>query len=87
MLWLVRTKRIVAVDGNLPQVLVKYLDMTSPDHSDIYGDYEICPLEPDQAGRMRQVCISSATRLVVQDRARVRPPVRLLATWPTLQRK
>ena len=87
MLWLVGTKRIVAVDGNMPEVLAKYLDMTSPDHSDIYGDYEICPLELDQPGRMRQACVSSATRLVVQDRARVRPPIRLLATWPTLQRK
>jgi len=83
MLWLVGTKRIVAVDnGEMPKVLWRYLDMTSPDHSDIYGDYEICPLEADQPGHMRRVCISGASRLVVQDRDRSRPPVRLLSTWP-----
>jgi hypothetical protein len=76
MLWLVGTKRIVAVDnGEMPRILWKYLHMTSPDHSDVYGDYEICFLESDQRGHMRRVCISGATRLVVQDRDRLRPPV------------
>src|SRR3954469_9262679 len=47
MIWLVGTKRIVAVsDTEIPSTLGKYLDMTSPDHSDIYGDFEICPLGP-----------------------------------------
>jgi hypothetical protein len=88
MLWLVGTKRIVAVDnGEMPRVLWRYLDMTSPDHRDIYGDYEICPLEADQPGHMRRVCISGASRLVVQDRDRSRPPVRLLSTWPNTNGK
>jgi hypothetical protein len=88
MLWLVGTKRIVAVDNReMPKMLWKYLDMTSPDHSDIYGDYEICPLEPDRPGHMRRVCISGASSLVVQDRGRSRPPLRLLSTWPKANRK
>jgi hypothetical protein len=83
MIWLVGTTRIVAVDNaEMPDVILKYLDMASPDHSDIYGDYEICPLEPDRPGNMRLVCVSSASRLVVQDRERSRPPVRLLSSWP-----
>jgi hypothetical protein len=88
MLWLVGTKRIVAVDNaEMPKVLRKYLDMTSADHGDIYGDYEICPLEPDRGGQMRRVCISGASMLVVQDRDHLRPPLRLLVTWPTTHRK
>jgi hypothetical protein len=83
MIWLVGTKRIVAVDNTeMPDTLLKYLDMASPDHSDIYGDYKICPLESDRPGYMQSVCVSSASRLVVQDRDRSRPPVRLLSTWP-----
>ncbi len=66
----------------MPRMLLKYLDMTSPDHSDVYGDYEMCPLEPDRPGGMGHVCVSGASRLVVQDRERSRPPVRLLPTWP-----
>jgi hypothetical protein len=83
MIWLVGTKRIVAVDNaGMPDQLWKYLDMASPDHADIYGDYEICPLERDRPGNMRRVCVSSASRLVVQDRERSRAPIRLLFTWP-----
>ena len=82
MIWLVGTKRVVAVNKGMPEMLLKYLDMASPEHSDIYGDYEICPLERDRPGYMRSVCVSSASRLVVQNRDRTRPPIRLLATWP-----
>ena len=83
MIWLVGTQRIVRVDQTeIPAMLEKYLSMTSPDHSDVYGDFFICPLEPDKAGHMRSACVAGATRLVVQDRDRSRPPVRLLSTWP-----
>ena len=76
-------EEIVAVDNTqMPDALLEYLEMTSSRHSDIYGDYEICPLERDRLGHMRSVCVSSGSRLVVQDRERKRPPVRLLATWP-----
>ena len=88
MIWLVGTKRIMAVAlPEIPAMLEKYLYMTSPDHSDVYGDFEICPLEPDRPGHMRSACIVGATRLVVQDRARSRPPIRLLSTWPPAERQ
>ena len=83
MIWLVGTSRIVAVhETQIPPLLEKYLSMTSPDHGDVYGDFDICPLEPDRPGHMRSACVSGATRLVVQDRERSRPPLRLLSTWP-----
>jgi hypothetical protein len=63
-------------------VLWKYLAMTSADYSDVYGDFEIFPLGPDLPGHMRPGCVAGATRLVVQDRERTRPPLRLLSTWP-----
>jgi hypothetical protein len=83
MIWLVGTKRIIGVhQTQIPAMLGKYLDMTSPDHSDVYGDFEICPLEPDHEGHMRSACVAGAARLVVQDRERSRPPIRLVSTWP-----
>lgn len=82
MIWLVGTSRIVGVDNEVPEMLLKYLDMTSSEHRDIYGDYEICPVEPDRPAHMRRVCVSNARQLVAQDRDRARPPVRLLVTWP-----
>ena len=83
MIWLVGTNRIVSVqETQIPALLGTYLSMTSPDHSDVYGDFDICPLEPDRSGHMRATCVAGATRLVVQDRERSRPPIRLLSTWP-----
>ncbi|HUF48477.1 MAG TPA: hypothetical protein VMM93_11725 [Vicinamibacterales bacterium] len=67
----------------LPAAIRKYLDMTSPDHSYIYGDFDICPVEPDRPGRMRRVCVMGFERLVVQDVSGRRPPFRLLSTWPS----
>ena len=47
-IWLIGTKRVVAVQNgfdNLPGFVRKYLQMTTPDHSYIFGDFEICPVE------------------------------------------
>jgi hypothetical protein len=35
---MVGTKRIVAVENEVPEMLHKYLDMASTERSDIYGD-------------------------------------------------
>jgi hypothetical protein len=66
---------------DLPLVVRKYLEMTSLNHSYIYGDFDICPLQPDVPGHMRSVCVAGAENLVVQNLRRVRPPFRLLSTW------
>jgi hypothetical protein len=84
-LWLIGTTRMVAVDNDendLPADVRKYLELTSPDHSYIYGDFDICPLEPDTPGHLRSVCIVGAEKLVVQDVQAAMPPFRLLSTWP-----
>src|SRR5687768_11767318 len=74
-IWLIGTKRSVGVsETEIPASVGKYLEMTSDDHSQVYGDFEICPLERDAPGRMRSVCVSAASRLVVQNLRRARPP-------------
>jgi hypothetical protein len=84
-IWLIGSTRVVAVEqdfDDVPSSVRRYLDMTSPDHSYIYGDFEICPLEPDRPGRMRRVAVACASRLVVQNLRGSRPAFRLLSTWP-----
>lgn len=79
-----RYPRVVGLDNDidqLPASIGKYLDMTSPDHSYIYGDFEICPTEHDIPGHLRRVCLAGAEKLVVQHVQGLRPPFRLLSTW------
>ena len=83
-IWLIGTNRVVGLDNDeasLPTTLRKYLDMTSPDHSDVFGDFDICPVEPDTPGHLRRVCVTGARNLVVQPRDG-RPPFRLTQTPP-----
>jgi len=84
MIWLTGARRIVSLENatdDLPPVVQKYLEMTSMNHSYIYGDFDICPLEPDVPGHMREVCVVAAENLVVQNLRHVRPLFRLLSTW------
>ena len=60
--------------------------MTSSDHSYIYGDFDICPMEPDKPGHLRRVCVAGMEKLVVQNLRGSRPPFRLLSTWPAEDR-
>ena len=88
-IWLIGTNRMVGLDNDgdqLPPVVVKYLDMTSPNHSYIYGDFDICPTEPDIPGHLRRACVAGAERLVVQDVRGLRRPFRILSTWPSVGR-
>jgi hypothetical protein len=84
-IWLIGSSRVVGLDNDvdqLPLSIGKYLEMTSPDHSYIYGDFDICPTEPDTPGHLRRACLAGARRLVVQPLRSARPPFRLLSTWP-----
>ncbi len=83
VLWLIGTNRLLRVtETEFPEMLSPFLDMTSPTHADIFGKFEICPLEPDKPGHRRTVCVATATRLVVQDRERTRPSMQLRSTRP-----
>lgn len=84
-IWLIGTTRMVALSNafeDLPQSVQKYLDMTSPDHSSIFGDFDLCPVEPDRPGHLRSVCVAGGEKLVVQPLHGSRPAFRLLSTWP-----
>ena len=84
-LWLIGTRRVVALANDidtLPTEVARYLEMTSDDHSHIFGDFVVCPLEPDTPGHMRQVCVTGAENLVVQPLRRPAPAFRILSTWP-----
>lgn len=86
-IWLIGTTRVVSLQNDideLPAQVRKYLDMTSPDHSYIYGDFDICPLEPDKPGHMRRVHVAGAERLVIQNLQGSRSAFRLLSTWPAV---
>ena len=39
-----------------------------PFFTDVYGDYEVCPFDRTELGRMQTVCIESASHLVAQHR-------------------
>jgi hypothetical protein len=83
-IWLIGTNRIVAVDEDfeLPAGTNKYLDVTTPEYSFIYGNFELCPLGPDVPGHMRRVRLVHAEKLVVQNLNNSQPPFRLISTWP-----
>jgi hypothetical protein len=75
-IWPVGTRRelgVVAPDGDaagdhlLPGP-VATLIQAAPDHTVVFGDYRVCPLSPDKAGRMRIVFIARASRLRAERR-------------------
>ena len=76
------------MDGGvtLPEDANKYFDAASPDFSWIYGDFEICPVEPDVPGQARRVEVNGFEKLVVQNLKDSRPPFRLVSTWPEQDR-
>lgn len=84
-IWLIGTKRMIAVDNEpvvfLPGDSARYLEITSPDYSEIFGDFTICPLEPDRPGHLRRACVTSAKNLVVHHLKDDRAPFRIRSTW------
>lgn len=82
-LWPVGTKRSFAVcfapdvcppfhtlrpGPPLPPNVAKVID---PDH-DVFGDFRVCPFTPEKAGKMRIVCIDSASHLIARPKPRYR---------------
>ena len=85
--WLIGTKRVVALSNDfdsLPSETRKYLYLTSEDHSYIFGDFVVCPLERDTPGQIRQACVTGAEKLVVQPLRRPGPSFRIESTWPPI---
>jgi hypothetical protein len=85
-IWLIGTNRVVAAElpAKLFEDLARYLDPMPPDNfGTIFGDFEICPLEPDTPGAMRHVQVMKAEKLVVASAYDgSRPAFKLMSTWP-----
>jgi hypothetical protein len=74
-IWLIGTRRMVALaNTSMPSIVEKYLELTSEDHSYLFGDFEICFLESDVPGHIRSACVRGAEKLVVQPLRRQEPP-------------
>src|SRR6478672_5142697 len=86
-IWLIGTNRRVSVTNDtsdfLPAAALKYTELTSPEHSYIFGDFTICPIEPESVGQIRGVCVAAAKNLVVERVDKSQPPFRIPSTWST----
>jgi hypothetical protein len=75
-LWKIGTTRILAVhsgpgfkrggteENENPEMPENIERAMKPFENVVFADYEICPLEPDNRGRMQDVCIESAKNVV-----------------------
>ena len=85
VIWRIGTTRKLDVandvDGIFPSSVLRYLEMTSQDHSYIFGDFTVCPIEREKAGYMQPVCLADARNLVVQNIMNLWPPFRVPSTW------
>jgi len=66
-IWIVGTKRVLGVreDTDLPKALADKMG----DFDDVaVGDFEVCPLTREQAGKMQVVCIASVSGVAVSKR-------------------
>ena len=90
-IWLIGTKRSVGIDGELPKVLQDleepYMRLDLEEHSYIFGDFTICPLEIDRPGHMRHVRLVAAEKLVVQNAQGLRPAFKVPSTWPATKKR
>ena len=75
-LWIVGTKRILGVTdsrGNpgggklLPRRLEATMFEATPCSKAAWGEFTVCPLDPDRPGVMRRVCVAEARRLTIKD--------------------
>ena len=84
-LWVVGTRRVLSVENceSLPEPMERYVAPPGPAFVVIYGDYLVCPLEPDRPGWMRTVTLRTAERLVVEREHPNGPPevFRVKSTW------
>lgn len=77
-LWKIGTKRILAIhsgpgfklgdnqENENPEVPANVERAFKDFETLVYGDFEICPLEPEEPGVMQRACIESAKNLVVE---------------------
>jgi hypothetical protein len=78
-LWKIGTKRVLAIfsgpsidryglDGETPELplnIEKYFSRLDNPY-EVFGDFEVCPLEPEKAGVMQAACVESAKNIVAR---------------------
>ena len=76
-LWKIGTKRLLGIysgpaadrlslDNEDPQMPANLERIFNPPETQVFGDFEVCPLEPVRDGAMQAACIESAKNLVVK---------------------
>jgi hypothetical protein len=76
-LWKIGTNRLLGIysgpsvdryglDNEDPQMPAKLKRSLKPSQNQVFGDFEVCPLEPEREGAMQAACIESAKNLVVK---------------------
>ncbi len=67
-IWIVGTKRLIAIPNDAP--LPKNLDTLLTDFEDeVFGDFVLCPVTKYQPGVMQMACVKSASHLVKRRRS------------------
>ena len=73
-IWIIGTRRIVALkdeDADVPKAIEKYLQDAGHDlrkEDGLFGDFEICALEPNRTGHMQHVRLRAAKNLLFRGR-------------------
>ena len=76
-LWKIGTNRLLAIysgpsvdryglDNEDPQMPANLKRTLKPSQNQVFGDFEVCPLEPEREGAMQAACIESAKNLAVK---------------------
>ena len=78
-LWKIGTKRILAIhsgprfklgdneENENPEVPANVSRAFKSFETEVFGDFEVCPLEPAQSGVMQRACIESAKNLLADN--------------------
>jgi len=67
-IWPVGTQRLVWVSWRVQPALPDAVaNRFTPFAEELYGDFTLVPLEPERAGRMREMCLLAGDNLVVRD--------------------
>lgn len=77
-LWKIGTNRLLGIysgpsvdrfglDNENPQLPPNVADKFDPTKNQIFGDFEVCPLEPERQGAMQAACVESAKNVVVSN--------------------
>jgi hypothetical protein len=76
-LWKIGTNRLLGIysgpsvdrygeDNEDPEMPPKLKRIFKPSQNEVYGDFEVCPLEPEREDAMQAACIESAKNLIVK---------------------